>query len=71
MSDKLAYSVDEVAALLSLGRNSVKDLIYQGRIKVKRVGRRVIVPRWALDEFLAEPSPPMQGPDWDRMLHGM
>lgn len=69
MPEKLAYSIDEAAAALSLSRNSVKELVYQQRLKSVRVGRRVLIPRWAIDQFLNvgdEPSGSAGG--WDRLL---
>ena len=51
-TEKLAYSVAEAAEALSLSKNVVRELVSEGRIRVVRVGRRVLVPRWALDEFL-------------------
>ena len=70
MTDKLAFSIDETAQALSISRNAVKDLIYTGKIKVIRVGRRVLIPRWSLDEFLADAESAAPGPDvdWDKML---
>lgn len=50
--DQLAYSVDVAAKLLGLGRNTVLKLIQTGQLRHKRVRRRVIVPRSALEEFL-------------------
>ena len=72
MAEKLAYSIDEAAEALSLSRSAVKELVYQGRIKVVRVGRRVLIPKWALDEFLSQAAgTPEAGTDWDRMLESV
>ena len=59
---RLAYSIDEAADALSLSRSTVKELVYTGEIKKLKVGRRVVIPHWALVEFLscsdsAAPSP--------------
>ena len=51
-SDKLAYSIKEAATALSISEWLVKEQIYQGRICAKKVGARVVIPRWALDEWL-------------------
>ena len=53
MSDKLAYSVDEAAGLLSISRTLMWDEIASGRVKTVKIGRRTLVPRWALDERLS------------------
>ena len=70
MTDKLAYSIDEAAAALSLSRSKVKELVYTRQIKSRKVGSRIIIPRWALDGFLActESEQPGTDVDWDRML---
>ena len=70
MTEKLAYSITEAAEAMSLSRSATKELIYQGKLKSVRVGRRRIIPRWALDQFLSGTDSPAAGPeaDWDRML---
>ena len=70
MSEKLAFSIDETAEALGLSRSGVKELIYQGELRVRRVGRRVLVPRWCLEEFLTRTDeiPDGNGTDFDRML---
>ena len=54
MTEKLAYSIDEAATALSLSRSAVKEEIYQGRIEFKRVGRRVLIPKWSLENYLSK-----------------
>ena len=58
MIEKLAYSIDEAAAALSLSRSAVKALLYTGKLKYKQAGRRKLIPRWALDEFLSGADSP-------------
>jgi excisionase family DNA binding protein len=55
--EKLAYNVQEVAALLGLHRNTVRRLIRQGDIPAMRLGHRVLVPRAKLEALLAEKNP--------------
>lgn len=52
MEDKLCLSVSDVAAALSLGVTYTRRLINHGEIKSVRVGKRVLVPRQYLDEYL-------------------
>lgn len=66
MPELLAYSVPDAAKALSLSYSQVKELVREGRLKVVRVGRRVLVPRWAMDEFLGQPTPSPQ--EWDALL---
>lgn len=56
MSEKLAYSIKEAAEALSVSVSTVKEEIAAGRIKTVGFGRRVIVPRWALEDRL-RPAP--------------
>ena len=52
-SDKLAYSVTEVATSLGLSPSSIWKLISLSKLKAIRVGRRTVVPRSELDRILA------------------
>jgi hypothetical protein len=51
---KLAYSVDEFCHLTSLGRTKVFEEIRHGRLQVKKVGRRTIIPVESALKFLNE-----------------
>ncbi|MBE2997247.1 helix-turn-helix domain-containing protein [Nocardiopsis sp. HNM0947] len=52
MDEKVAYSVDEAAQALSLGRTTVKQLIATGDLPSVRVGRRRLIPRSALETYV-------------------
>lgn len=49
---KLAYTVEEAAEALSLGRTNTFALIKEGRLQVVRIGKRVLVPVFELQAFL-------------------
>lgn len=49
---KEALTVVETAEAISLGRTTVFRLIREGRIKVVRCGRSIIVPRTEIQAFL-------------------
>ena len=51
-TDKLAYSVTEVAHLLSISRASAYAYVRSGEIRSVSLGGRIIVPRTAIDELL-------------------
>lgn len=51
---KLAYTVSETAELLSIGRDTVYDLLYTKRLKSVKIGRRRVVSHSAIVEFLNE-----------------
>ena len=54
MNDKLGYRVTEAAKAIGIGVWKLKEEMYQGRIKYIKIGRCVVIPRWALEERLRE-----------------
>lgn len=46
------YTVDEVAALLKVGRKLVYEIIQQGQLKCLRIGRCIRVPEAYLEDFI-------------------
>ena len=50
---RLAFEIPEAATILRVGRSNLLNLISEGRLRVVRIGGRVIVPRVALDDFLS------------------
>jgi excisionase family DNA binding protein len=50
---KLAYKPREAAAAIGLGVTRTRELIADGTIKSLREGSRIIVPAWALEEYLS------------------
>ena len=51
--ERLALSVEEAAALLGISRDLAYDLVARGDLPSARLGRRLVVPRRALEETLA------------------
>jgi excisionase family DNA binding protein len=56
MEDKLTLSVEETAKLLGIGRNLCYDRVKTGEIPVIKIGRRLLIPRAALDRLLNSAS---------------
>ena len=52
MSERLSYSIDEAAETIGVGRGSAYELVRRGDLRTVRVGRRVLVPREAVRDFL-------------------
>ncbi|MGA2381240.1 MAG: helix-turn-helix domain-containing protein [Spirochaetia bacterium] len=52
--DRLCYCVPEAAEQLSISVRSVWRLIHDKKLTTARIGGRVLVPRAALESFLAE-----------------
>jgi excisionase family DNA binding protein len=50
---RLAFSPDEAAAALGISRELVHDLIRTGQLRSVKAGRRRLISRQHLDEFLA------------------
>lgn len=57
---RLTLSIDEVAEILAISRGLVYGLVARGELPSIRFGRRILVPRRAVDELVnayAEPQP--------------
>lgn len=61
MEDKLTLSIEECAKRLGIGRNLCYDRVKTGEIPVIKIGRRLLVPRRALEKLL-EQGQPLQNP---------
>jgi excisionase family DNA binding protein len=54
MTERLLVPVPEAAALLGIGRTRAWQLIYEGRLRAVRIGRRTLIPRTELERFVRE-----------------
>lgn len=50
--DRLTLSIEEAAALLGISRALAYDLVRRGDLPQLRLGRRIVVPRKALEDFI-------------------
>lgn len=48
----LILSVGEAAAVLRIGRAAAYNLVRVGTLRSIRVGRKILIPRAAIDEFI-------------------
>ena len=46
------YRLDELEAVLKIGRTKIRQLVKDGRLKCVHIDRRVLVPVEAVEEFL-------------------
>lgn len=53
-SAKLTYKPEEASPLLGIGRNTVYELLRSGRLRSIRIGRKIIIPASAINEFLSK-----------------
>ena len=52
MTPRLAYSVDEAAHLLSVGRDSIYELIRTGQLRTFKIGARRLVALRDIEAFV-------------------
>lgn len=48
----VVFSVQQVSTILAISRNTTYELIRSGRIRSIRIGRRIRIPRSALESYL-------------------
>lgn len=53
VEDRLVYTVEEAATLLGISRSFAYEAVQKGDIPSMRIGRRILVPKAALERFLA------------------
>lgn len=51
--ERLTVTVEEAARLLGIGRGTAYELARTGGLPVLRLGRRIVVPRAALERMVA------------------
>ena len=51
---RLCITVPEAAEMLGISRNFAYDLVKQGKLPAIRFGKRLLIPRAALDRMLEE-----------------
>jgi excisionase family DNA binding protein len=52
----LVYTVTQTATLLGISRIHAYELVARGDLEHVRLGRRIVVPRHALEELLNRPA---------------
>jgi len=55
--ERVTFTVEETAKLLGIGRQLAYNRVKTGEIPVIKIGRRLLVPRSALQKLLADPKP--------------
>ncbi len=54
IEDRLVFTVEEAAQLLGISRSFAYEAVQRGGIPAMRIGRRILVPKAALDRFLSQ-----------------
>jgi excisionase family DNA binding protein len=52
--DRLTFTVGEAARLLGISRGLAYELVNRGELPAVRLGRRLVIPRRALEQLLDE-----------------
>lgn len=52
--EKLVYTVQETAQILNIGLNKAYELIQEKQIPNLRVGRKILIPKLALESWLVK-----------------
>ena len=52
-TERLTRRPEEVGRILGIGRNTVYELIRTGQLRSISIGRKILIPLAAIDEFLA------------------
>ena len=59
--ERKTYSVDEVSAILGIGRASLYAAIRKGELEAIRIGHRIVVPKATVDAMLASTAASSDG----------
>lgn len=54
--ERQTFTVEQAARIMGIGRNSAYEAIRRGEIPVLRIGRRLLVPKKALEDMLSSGS---------------
>ena len=52
MSERLTYTVEEAAEAIGVSRGQAYELVRRGDLRTVHVGRRIVIPRDAVRDFL-------------------
>jgi excisionase family DNA binding protein len=61
--ESATLTVEQAARVLGIGRNGAYQAVKTGEIPSIRLGKRILVPRAALERLLHHPNPARQGDD--------
>lgn len=54
LPESRAYTVEEIAAILNIGRTTAYLLIKEGHFKVIRIGNAIRIPKKSFDEWFGQ-----------------
>jgi len=53
-SESMVFTVDQMGKALGISRGTAYTAVREGRVPFLRIGRRILIPRAALENMLAE-----------------
>jgi excisionase family DNA binding protein len=53
--ERLVWTVEEAAQVLGISRTHAYELVARGELASVRLGRRIVVPKHAIDTLLTQP----------------
>ena len=59
--NRLCFSIPETARMLGISRGLAYELARSGQIPVLRLGKRLLVPKIALERLLSQPNATLNG----------
>jgi excisionase family DNA binding protein len=57
-TERAVYTVEEVAHLLSISRNTCYEGVARGEIPAVRIGNRILIPKATFDAWLSDAGQP-------------
>ena len=54
---RLTVTVEEAGCILGISRGLAYQMAREGKIPTIRFGKRLVVPKWAIEHLLQEPQP--------------
>jgi excisionase family DNA binding protein len=61
LTDPIAFSRREAADALRVSLRTIDYLLAQGKLRGRRIGRRVVIPRAEVEKLLRQDTPIVQG----------
>ncbi len=62
LTDSIAFSRREAADALRVSLRTIDYLLAQGKLRGRRIGRRLIIPKAEVEKLLRKDTPIVQGP---------
>lgn len=54
--ERLTVTVDQAARMLGISRGLAYQMVHEGKLPTLRFGKRLVVPKWAIEHLLQGPQ---------------